>query len=164
MDLPNPREEDIIVDGCTCGKSRLLMKKQRYYSDNTSDIKRRGTMQDYGAAWVDLLDGYILEIDGTNDTIPYRRSATSIVKQFSMTDKEKGDRRKSLDILAKCHPGLYEVIRIIVKKEEIEPIEIPLKRLDLRSKRKRLDGLKRERERRLQDLERLDKDIEKATI
>ncbi len=160
--LPKPKEEDIIVDGCTCGKSRLLMVKQRYYSCDTSDQKRTGTMRDYGLAWVDLLDGYVLEIDGTNDTNRYRRPATLIIKQIPLTKDAKEKRITRLEYLARSHPGLYEVIRVIAEKEGIEPIEIPLMRLAVRAEKKRLAGLRRERERKQRDVEELDKEIKKA--
>lgn len=151
-DLPKPKEEEIIVDGCTCGKSKLLMVKQEYYSSDTSDDKRRGSMRDYGLAWVCLLDGYILEIDGINNTLPYRRSSTSIVKRTPLTKDQEADRKRRLEYLAIGHPGLYEAIRIIAKKEKIEPIKVPLKRLDMQSKKKRLDGLRQEKERKLRDI------------
>ncbi len=160
--LPKPKEKVITVDGCTCGKSKLSMIRQEYYSSSTSDDNLRGTMRDFGLAWVYLLDGYISEIDGINNTLPYRRSATSIVKRIPLTRKEKEDRGVRLEQLAMGHPGLYEAIRIIAKKEKIEPIEIPLKRLDIRAKNKKLDGLRQEKERRQRDMERLDKHIEEA--
>lgn len=153
--LPKPKEKEIIVDGCTCGKSRLLMVKQEYYSSDTSDDNLQGTMRGFGLAWIYLLDGYILEIDGINNTLPYRRSGTSIVKRTPLTKDQEADRKRRLEILASCHPGLYESIRIIAKKEKIEPIEVPLKRLDIQSKKERLDGLRQEKERKLRDITRL---------
>lgn len=153
--------EEIIVDGCTCGKSRLSMIKYEYCSDHTSDVKLKGSMRDYGLAWVYLLDGYILEIDSINNTRPYRRSATHIVLNKPLSKNQVQDRKRRLETLARCHPGLYEAIRVIAKKEEIEPIKTPLARIDKASKKKRLDGLRRERERKQHDVKMLDEEIKK---
>ena len=163
MKIPKPKETEIVVDGCTCGKSKLLMTMEEYFSDQTSDVKLHGTMRSFGYAWVQLLNGYILEIDGTNNTIPYRRSATSIVKQTPLTEEQAGKRKKRLEYLALGHPGLYELIRIIAKKEKIEPIEIPLKRLDILSKEKKLEGLQIEKENKQRKLKDVDEWIEQAT-
>ena len=157
--LPKGKEEDIVVDACTCGKSRSLMTMKEYFSWDTTDAKLKGSMRDYGLAWVKLLNGYILEIDSINNTIPYRRSATSIALNTPLTNEQKGRRRKRLETLACCHPGLYKAIRIIAEEENIEPIEIPLKRVDSRREKKKLDGLQREKERKLRDIERLDEEI-----
>ncbi len=153
------KKEEIVVDGCTCGKSKLLMNKYEYCSWDTSDAKLEGTMRDFGLAWVYLLNGYILEIDSINDTRPYRRSATHIVLSKSLSKNQIRDRKKRLEILARCHPGLYEAIRIIAEKEKIEPIKIPLARIDKASKEKRLDGLRQEKERKQRDVEKLDIEI-----
>jgi len=163
MNIPKPKEKEIIVDGCICGKSRLLMTMEEYFSDQTSDVKRHGTMRAFGYAWVQLLNGYILKIDGTNSTNPYKRSATSIVKQTPLTEEQAGKRKKRLEYLALSHPGLYELIRIVAKKEKIEPIEIPLKRLDILSKEKKLKGLQKEKESKRYKLKELDEWIEQAT-
>lgn len=162
MKIPKPKEKEIIVDGCTCGKSKLLMTMEEYFSDQTSDAELHGTMRAFGHAWVRLLNGYILKIDGTNSTLPYRRSATSIVKQTPLTEEQEGKRKKRLEYLAVSHPGLYELIRIVAKKEKIEPIKVPLKRVDILHKEKTLEGLQIEKERKRYRLEELDKDIDLA--
>ncbi len=159
--IPKAKEESITVDCCECGKNKRLAIVKEYYSDDT-DKNLIGSMIDCGFAWIKILDRHILEIDGVNQTISYKRDPAKILKGKELTGEEKRSRLTRLEHLACQHPGLYN-LTIAVTVDNIEPLEVVLKRLDIRRRKKEIGSLQDNKTNKQIDVIRLDKKIKKQT-
>jgi hypothetical protein len=159
--IPKSKDEHIIVDCCECGKNKQRAIVKQYYSENT-DENLIGTWKDCGFAWIKILDRHILEIDSVNQTLPYRRNPAGILKGIELTQEQEKERLIRLEQLAVQHPGLYKLAKILTD-DNIEPIKIVLKRLVIRIKKKKIDGLEYDKADKQDDIGRINKKIKNHT-